>query len=188
MRIRGEEHKMNEQLRKEVLEVLAETEVVIYEPTELASGEISDYYIDIKMSYGNPEILKLYVKYIKQVFSSEISGFTCVAGSGNGGIPLAMALSLNLGIRCSILRDKPKNHGKPVMVDGYIPDKNDTVLLVDDVFTTGGSIEKALRVLSENFPKIGSIFVICNRSKNPMPKVDGMNVGYILTAEDLMKS
>ena len=180
---------MDEQLRKEILEALTDIkDVVTYEPTKLASGEISDYYIDIKKSYGNPEILKLYVKYIKQVFGSEIGMFTCVVGSGNGGVALATALSLDLGIHLSILRDKPKNHGKPDLNDGYTPNENDIVLVVDDVFTTGGSIEKVLEILEENYPKIGSIFVVCNRSGNPTPEINGISVGYILTAEDLMKS
>lgn len=178
--------KESEQLRNEIIEKLSADGVIEYGSVELASGQVSDYYVDIKETFGNPaKYMRLYVEYIKLVFGFGISGFTCVAGSGNGGVPLATSLAYDLGIKLCILRDKPKNHGKPGLIDGHVPNKNDVVFVVDDVFTTGESIEKMLETLRKNSPKIGSVFVVCNRSGEFMPKVNGLNVGYIITPEDL---
>ena len=178
-----------------ILECLSEIKDIIeYEPVELAHGKISDYYVGIKEAYGYPGILQKFANYVVLSLGLEINNFSCVVGSGYGGVPLATAvfsrLSLLWNIKLSMFRDNPKEHGKPSMFDGYPLKKlnrNKKIIIVDDVFTTGESIRKIIEaLLSEGF-EVGKIFVICNRSGIKKPMINGIEIEYLFTVEKLME-
>jgi len=53
-------------IKDEILEVLPKVEdVITYEPVELASGQISEYYIDIKKLYGYSGVLQNFAIYVQ---------------------------------------------------------------------------------------------------------------------------
>ncbi|NOQ67984.1 hypothetical protein GQ568_00920 [Patescibacteria group bacterium] len=141
----------------DILGKLSEIEGIIeYKPVELSSGKISDYYVDIKRSYGEPRILHMYANYITSQLGFELQNTSCIIGSGYGGVPLATTLFSRLGmwdIKLSMFRDNPKEHGRPSMFDGYPLEKlsrRKKVVIVDDVLTTGRSIRKILEALPED--------------------------------------
>lgn len=180
-----------ERYKEEILkDLLKIKDVVLYEPTKLANGEISKYYVDIKRSYGEQAFLQDYASYMIFSIGFNTSSFSCVVGSGYGGIPLAIEIFSHLkmyDIKLSLIRDIPKNHGKPSMFDGYPLEelnKNKEILIVDDVITTGGSIKKIVKLLPEG--QKFRIFVVCNRSGIERPEINGVEVKYIFTSEELM--
>lgn len=180
--------------RDTILKCSSEIENIIkHEPVELAHGEVSEYYVDIKMSTGHPGILRKFADYIVLSLGLEINNFSCVIGSGYGGVPLATAIFLRLdllwNIKLSMFRDNPKGHGKPSMFDGYPLEKlngKKKIIIVDDVFTTGGSIRKIIEALPKDLI-IGKIFVVCNRSGIKKPMINGIEVEYLFTVEELME-
>lgn len=180
--------------KEELLEKLSSiSDIIEYEPVRLASGEISEYYINVKRSYGESGILWGYTSHIIYLLGPDINNFSSVVGSGYGGIPLATMFSSRLkawNIKLSMFRSNPKGHGKPSMFDGYPLEKLDEekkILIVDDVFTTGESIKKIIMALPKDLI-IGKIFVICNRSGIKEPEVDGIPVEYLFTVEELMEA
>jgi orotate phosphoribosyltransferase len=176
--------------KKKIIDDLLKIEdIIIDEDMVLASRKLAKYYIDIKRSYGEPGFLSRYSNYIISTIGLEINNISCIVGSGHGGIPLAVALSDHLvmwDIKLCLIRSALKDHGRPAMFDGYPLErlnKKKKILIVDDVLTTGGSIEKLLRILPEGLKY--DIFVICNRSGIREPKINGVVVKYILTPEEL---
>ena len=161
------------------------------EPVELASGKISEYYVDIKKSYGWPGALWGYTSRMMTSIGFGISDISCVVGAGHGGIPLATILSSRLmawDTKLAFIRDVPKSHGKASMIDGYPLEelsKINKVLIVDDVFTTGGSIEKIIKALPKDLAI--RIFVICNRSGIKKPEINGTEMEYLFTVENLIE-
>ncbi|MCK5332777.1 hypothetical protein KAJ41_02865 [Candidatus Parcubacteria bacterium] len=92
-------------------------------------------------------------------------------------------------MKSAFVRDTPKNHGKPTMVDGFPLEKlseRAKVLIVDDVFTTGESIKAIIGELPEG--SNCEIFVICNRSGIENPEINGVEVNYIFTEGDLLSN
>jgi orotate phosphoribosyltransferase len=126
----------------------------------LKNGEHSDIYFDIKKAYGNPGIFKEIIADMVKLIPKET---TCIAGSGHGGIPLATALSLELNKNVSMVRDAPKGHGIGKMIDGYQPNKNDEVVIVDDVLTSGTSLRTTIQNLGDS--KILKCVVILKRGE-----------------------
>lgn len=145
----------------------------------LHSGTISDYYLDIKRAYGNPKILNLLVTLLYKKIPKRV---TCVAASGYGGIPLASVISIKYKLPLALLRDTIKDHGTAAPVDGYVPSAKDVVAIIDDVFTTGASINDMAQSIRECGAKIAGAYVIVRRenSQSPIP------LKYILIMRDLV--
>lgn len=103
----------------------------------LASGKKSNYYVNVKEVYTDPEVLK--------EIAGEMAGllkdkeFDKVAGVALGAVPIAVALSLELGIPFLIVRKDKKGHGTNVQIEGGLKE-GDRVIMVEDVVTTGGSV------------------------------------------------
>lgn len=129
-----------------LLEKLKESGVIKEGDFVLKGGEKSNLYFDIKKAYGNPTLFKEILSEVSKLIPKEA---TCIAGSGNGGIPLATALSLETNKKLSIVRDVEKNHGTRQMIDGYIPQDSDKVVVVDDVLTSGTSLRNTIKNLGD---------------------------------------
>src|SRR5258708_31871582 len=65
----------------------------------------------------------------------------------------------------SCVRDKEKNHGRRSFIDGYIPSKTDTIVILDDVLTTGGNINEIIQKLKKTGSKVGRAIIVVERSK-----------------------
>lgn len=131
---------------KKLLEKLKEIDAIKEGNFTLKSGEKSNIYFDIKKAYGDPKIFKEIILQISKLVPKET---TCIAGSGNGGIPLATAISLNLDKKLSIVRDINKDHGIKKEIDGHIPTKDDEVVIVDDVLNSGTSLRNTIGKLED---------------------------------------
>jgi orotate phosphoribosyltransferase len=110
----------------------------------LASGKKSDYYINIKEVYTEPEVLKeIAVKMAEIIKGKKIDK---IAGVAVGAIPIAVALSLQTGIPFVIVRQEKKGYGTSSKIEGEIK-KGERVVVVEDVTTTGGSVANAIEAL-----------------------------------------
>jgi orotate phosphoribosyltransferase len=166
---------LNEQLKK--------MGIVYHEPMKGAAGQVLDYYIDVKKAYGDPEVRKRIARRVVIRASKINSGFTCVAGCGYGGVPLATAISDQTGWKLIMIRDKPKDHGRKTLVDGYEPNKKDMVLVVDDVKTTGGSLIKMYDALLP-YGCTMKFAVVVDRS--PDLKLPRIYVSHVFTPLELL--
>jgi orotate phosphoribosyltransferase len=110
----------------------------------LKSGKKNNVYYDLKKVYGEPLVFKEVVLEILKLIPKKT---TCIAGSGNGGIPLATAVALSLGKKLSIVRDVLKDHGTKKEIDGHVPTQKDKVVIVDDVLSSGTSLRNTIEKL-----------------------------------------
>jgi orotate phosphoribosyltransferase len=108
----------------------------------LASGAKSSYYIDVKTAATNPELLGAIVRKIARTCQ-----FDMVAGVAVGGVPLAVATSVISKKPYAIIRAAEKSHGKKDIIIGNVQDK--TVLLIEDVTTSGGSALYGVQILRQ---------------------------------------
>lgn len=165
---------------EELIQKLRELDIVSKGEFVLANGEKSSYYIDIKRAFGNPEALNMMVD---ELFHEIDNRATCVAAAGYGGISLATSISLLYGLNLTLIRNKPKKHGREVWIDGYVPTKWDRVALVDDVFTTGGSLRKSMKVLELTNAEILGCHVVAKRHEGEL----NVPLTYLLAAEELLQ-
>ncbi len=157
---------------------IALKECIVYGSVKLSSGEDSTVYIDIKRAYGNPLILN---KIAQEIYVRMDQRATGVAGSDYGGIPLATALSVRYNLYLTLTRKSPKSHGTERMLEGHIPNNQDRLIVVDDVFTTGHSLAETIKILESTQAEILGAAVVVKRNEG--------NFGYpllsLFTLEDL---
>ena len=165
-----------------LIKKLKELGVVIKEPIRLRSGKMSNFYVDIKKAYGDPWAFFLLVEAMSNLLKSNFNNTTCVGACGYGGIPLATAVALKNNLKLSLIRDKVKNHGTKEMIDGYIPNMQDRVVVIDDVFTTGNSITQVIEALKPTGAKILQACVVVKRGDAQLE----ISVKHLLTVEDLL--
>jgi orotate phosphoribosyltransferase len=110
---------------------------------------------------GEPTILNEIISKI--IKTHNFNNIDVVIGIEYGGIPLAVGVSLITGVPFAILRKKKKAYGTEKRIEGY--QKFGNVLLLDDVKTTGHSIELAKEYLFDMGYKIIATDVAYNRIK-----------------------
>jgi len=143
---------------------LKECKAIRFGDFTLASGKKSSYYIDIKKAIGTPRILKQIALEISEkikLYSIEADYIGCVA---LGGVPIAVALSLETDLPLIIIRKEAKEYGTKGQIVGDFT-RNSRVLMVEDVATTGGSVLKAIELLGNEGLVVKHVIVVVDREE-----------------------
>lgn len=160
---------------------LRQAQILHHGQLVLRNGEISNLYVDVKLAYGKPGLLRHMARLMLDTIDNRTD---CLAAAGYGGIPLAVAMSLQSDLPLSLARDAPKDHGKATIVDGHVPSAGERVSVVDDVFTTGGSLLQT----SSSLQSLGAEVVGCHVV---VARGDSSNFAlplkYLLKPEDLIQ-
>ncbi len=167
-------------LKNKLISLLKEIECVKFGEFVLSSGKKSDYYVDIKKATTNPRILKTAALYIKELLKDEgkLDENLKIAGVELGSVPIATAVSIETGKDLIIIRKKAKEYGTKNKIEGTL-NKNDKVIVVEDVTTTGGSVAKAVEEIRKNGGIVEKVFVIVDRMEGAKENLKDMDVELI---------
>ena len=145
-----------------VAEILINIESIKFsfdDPFTLTSGLKSPVYVDCRkiISYVNERtiILNYAIKYFKE---NNIE-FDLLAGGETAGIPYAAFFAELLKKPMLYIRKKPKKFGKNQQIEGYY-EKNQKVILIEDLATDGRSKIVFLNALKNANLRVSDIFVI----------------------------
>lgn len=170
--------------REKLIRLLIESGAVKFGEFVLTSGVKSNYYIDIKEASTNPNILK----EIAREMSLLAQDYDLIAGMELGAVPIAVALSLEVGIPFVIIRKDTKEHGTKKSVEGPSV-RNKKVLIVEDVTTTGGSVARAIDILRENGAILDKVVSVVDRESGAEERIreKGLKLISLISANDLLK-
>ena len=133
----------------------------------LASGRESDYYFDMKPAMLDPDGAALMAELILQQIQ-DISA-DCIGGLEMGAVPLIAPVAMRstaLGRKLPgvFVRKAVKDHGTKKRVDGSdIAGK--TVIILEDVTTTGASALDAVNAVTEAGAKVALVVSILDRGE-----------------------
>jgi len=179
---------MDEQaLKQELLKQIQEKAVVRGE-RKLASGKISQYYIDGKQVTLDAQGLFLAAKVILHMVQA--AGADAVGGPTLGADPLAAAVSVlssqsGKPIKAFIVRKEVKDHGMQKMIEGPALQPGDKVVMLEDVITTGGSVLKAIREVEALGAKVIKTICLVDRHEGASETLASYNYSPIFTLRDL---
>ena len=128
----------------------------------LSSGKKSNYYINMKKSITEPEILSTISKLITSKL--DLKEVDKVAGPALGAVPIATAVSLESKLPLLMIRKEKKGYGTSKLIEGEL-NEGDNVIVVEDVSTTGGSLLKAIKAINENGGNVTRAFVVVDREE-----------------------
>lgn len=142
----------------------------------LKAGGTSSWYIDCRpISYGDPGLVgsavcdALHDALIGHGVTNES---IIVFGPAFGAIPVAVATAVWKDVRSGTIRPQPKDHGASgdsLIVGPTAP--GDNVILVEDVWTTGSTLEEAREAITHHYESahwdwtLLATVVLVNRAK-----------------------
>lgn len=117
-------------------------------PFTWSSGWKSPVYCDNRLSLSYPLVRSLIKRCLVQAIRENFGDIDVIAGVATAGIPQGVLVAEELDLPFVYVRPKPKDHGMENLIEGKI-EKNQRVVLVEDLISTGGSSLKAARSLQE---------------------------------------
>lgn len=155
---------------------LKERGYIKYQPDDpfvLASGQVSPWYFDIKGAMLSPFGRKIFgclMELLGQKHSwKDVVGSTLV-GIASAGYLTVMGLQtfLDMEMHGAVMRKNKKGYGIKTQWVGYEP-KDEGVIIVEDVITTGGSLVPLLRTLDDNECTVLDVLCVVDRIETPHP-------------------
>ncbi len=125
----------------------------------LRSGQVSDRYFDKYQFEAQPRLLARIAELMAPLIPP---GTDVLAGLELGGIPLVTALSQHTGLPAAFLRKRAKTYGTARYAEGA-PLADRSVVLVEDVVSSGGAIIDQLRMLRADGIEPGAALCVIDR-------------------------
>ncbi len=169
-------------------DALKEIEAIKFGDFTLASGKKSNFYVDIKKASTNPSILKLIARKISEALKANSISADYIGCVALGGVPIAVAASLETGLPLLIIRKETKDYGTKGQIVGEIK-QGRSVILVEDVTTTGGSVLKAIQILREEGLVVRYVITVVDREEGAIKNLKGADVEFLplVSISDLLK-
>ena len=158
---------------------------------KLASGAVSDYYLDMKPTTLDPEGISLIADIIFALLLNE--EVDAIGGLELGAVPIITAVCQRSWpehpIDGFIVRKEKKGHGTDKKIDGNFR-SNTKVILFDDVTTKGGSVLQAVRAVREQNAAVTKVITVVDRLEGAAGNLakEGVELIPLLTTRDLLQS
>ncbi|HOX53946.1 MAG: orotate phosphoribosyltransferase [Candidatus Omnitrophica bacterium] len=176
---------------KKSLHKLIKEKAFFKEKITLASGKVSDYYIDARLITLNSEGSYLVASIILELLKNDV--FQAIGGPTIGADPIVGAIGAlryleKKPVNTFIVRKKPKEHGKRRQIEGPEIRPGSKVILIDDVATTGGSLVDAVMLLAQDNIEVLKAVVIVDRQEGAKENLAKVNCPLIsiFTAKDFL--
>lgn len=174
-------------LRALLIEVVRRGLTHLAEPVQLASGDMSSFFVDCKKALAAGADLKLAGQEIAEIAAKLNVSFDAVGGLTMGADALAHAVAILTGAEWFAVRKKEKDRGTRRRIEGAVLGPRRRVLLVDDVVTRAGSIFDALLAIKETGAQIVGAVALVDRGVDGEKRFAEAGIPYqaVLTFEDL---
>lgn len=153
---------MREKLKEKLMLELFKIQAIKFGNFKLKSGLMLPVYIDLRVLVSYPKVLKAVAK-VYSLILKKIS-FDRLVAVPYTAIPIARAISLVINKPLIYTRKEIKTYGIKRPVEGEYK-KNEKVVLIDDMITTGGSKLEVVSLLNDLKLKIKDVVVLVDREQ-----------------------
>lgn len=179
---------MTESKKREMAKVLNKIGALQFGIFKLTSGKISPYYVDLRIIPSFPDIFQDVCHSCAQVITSEVGteNFDRIAGIPIAGIPFASQIAFALKKPFLYSRQATKQHGRERRVEGILV-SGDRVLIVDDLVTTGLTIQKAAEAVRAEGGVVTDAVAFLDREEGGKEKLakDGVKLHVLLKISEI---
>lgn len=159
----------------------------MYGDFTLASGKKSDFYCDARLTTLDPHgalALGEVGWSLLQAKAAEL-GVRPVAAGGltMGADPVALAIGIGAAragadLQCFSIRKQAKSHGRGRLIEGNFK-SGDTVVVVDDTITTGGSTLEAIEKIRAEGGVVAFALVLVDRGEGGREAIEAAGVPVV---------
>lgn len=128
-------------------------------PFTWSSGWKSPIYCDNRLSLSYPEVRKAIKEGLIAAIRENFFTVESIAGVATAGIAQGALVADEMNLPFLYVRPKPKDHGMENLIEGKIT-KDQKVVVIEDLVSTGGSSLKAAQALREaGFQVLGMVSI-----------------------------
>jgi uridine monophosphate synthetase len=164
---------------------LVDSQCVRFGQFKLKSGILSPIYLDLRRLVTHPAILRR----VAQAYASQLKElhFDRLAGIPYAALPIATALALEIDRPLIYPRREAKDYGTKATIEGEYQ-SGETIVVIDDLATTGGSKIEAIQKLEEAGLKVRDIVVLIDRGQGAgaMLAEAGYRLHAVVNLHDLL--
>jgi orotate phosphoribosyltransferase len=161
---------------------LRDADAVRFGEFELSHGGTSDYYVDKYRFETDPRCLRLVAAAFAERLDDER-----LAGVALGAVPLVAVTSVETDRPYVVVRKQAKEYGTGNRIEGRL-DAGETVVVLEDVATTGRSALDAVEALRAAGAVVDRVIVVVDREEGARDLLadHGVDLEALLTASDLL--
>jgi orotate phosphoribosyltransferase len=175
---------------------------VMYGDFTLASGKKSDFYCDARLTTLDPQgavwLGEVGAELVRQKAAELGVAPVAIGGLTMGADPVALAIGIGSvkaagaagagaePLQCFSIRKQAKAHGRGKLIEGNFK-SGDTVVVVDDTITTGGSTLEAIEKIRAEGGIVAFALVVVDRSEGGLEAIEatGVPVVAIFNRQDI---
>ena len=172
-----------------VLALLTSMDAILEGEFELNKGKWSKLYIELGKALQYPDISADFGEQLSSRFFGKDA--TAIVSNTPSGIVLGQEIAKQLEIR-HIFTEKDEK-GNIVLKRGFELNSEDSVIIVDDVISTGNSVKEIQSFLKKKGVEVKGICCVVDRAEKPLkitPAVKSLlalRLPVYLSSEDLKK-
>ena len=172
----------------EIAKILHNIDALKFGVFKLTSGRASPYYIDLRVIPSFPDAFRKICDFYAEQITNQIGlkTFDRVAGIPLAGIPFASQIAYNLGKPFLYVRKGVRLHGRKRRVEGILI-SGDRVLLVDDLVTTGLTLNRAAKAVRAEGGVVREAVALLDREEGGRKKLEknGTNLHALLKMSEV---
>jgi orotate phosphoribosyltransferase len=163
--------------------VLGEKAVTEFdEPIQLASGQMSKFFVDGKAGLAAAADLRLACETLHAMVTAAGIDYDAVGGLTLGADHLAVGTALAGDRQWFFVRKEPKGRGTGKQIEGAAVGAGTRVVVVEDVVSTGTSMFKAIDVLVEAGAEVVAACTLLDRGGHAEPLLAERGIPYFAIA------
>jgi uridine monophosphate synthetase len=143
----------------------------------LSSGKKSPYYVDLRQSISDPIAMDWIANALARIVANEIGRDKVdkIMGVPTAGVPFATLVSQKLAIPMLYYRKERKEHGVRKKIEGDM-ERNDRIVMIDDLITTGQSVIEAAVAAREQGGIVTELVVLLDREQKGKEFLRSQNI------------
>jgi len=143
----------------------------------LFSGKKSPYYVDLRQAISSPMTMDWIANSLARIIDNEIgrTKFDKILGVPTAGVPFTTIVSQKLAIPMLYYRKERKEHGVRKKIEGKM-ERNDRILMIDDLITTGKSVIQAAEAAREQGGIVTELVVLLDREQGGREHILAHNI------------
>lgn len=190
--------------KQEFIEFMVESNVLKFGDFTLKSGRKSPFFMNAGAYVTGTQLQKLGEYYAKAIYDNYGLDFDVLFGPAYKGIPLSVAATMTISrlygkdVRYCSNRKETKDHGDTGILLGSRLQDGDRVVMIEDVTTSGKSIEETFPILKAQADvEVKGLIVSLNRmevgkggEKSALDEIKdlyGFDTAAIVTMEEVVE-
>jgi orotate phosphoribosyltransferase len=159
-----------------VLALFKESDALLHGHFKLTSGKHSEWYFEKIRLIEKPAALDRIIDLLAAKIRREAPDFDYVVSPAYGAIAIGFLAALKLGKRFAFTQRADE---KMTIRSGFSGLEGARAVIVEDILTTGGSIQEVIACLRERDVPVAGTFVLVDRSAGAV-SIEGRPVGSLL--------